>query len=128
MNTLALTMMKHKRLISIMVMTVFVAISLMSIAFGTDTAAIKALKDKLEKIAGTVRGFGAVVCIVCAVYIGIMFILSSVNPKLRDQAKGALWGILIGVIVLVLADQVAKVIVGLTGANSDIIEQTQDIK
>lgn len=120
MYSLMTKVVKYRRFTSIALATMFVLMGLLGTVMAASTEgaeAVQELHNKVESLGDQIKRFGVGVCVVCAVYIGVMFIASSVNPKLREQAKAGLWGLVFGVLVLVLSDQLANIIAGFTNSN-----------
>lgn len=116
MYTLMTNAVKHRRIISIVIMTMFALTGLVGTVFGT----AQDINDSFIALAKNIKNFGLVMCIVCSLYVGIMFMMSAVTPKLRDQAKAGLWGIAFGVVVLIFSNSIADIIAEFLNKSSEV--------
>lgn len=121
MNKLYLIMCKYRKLFTVTVAALFIIGSLFNIVFCAE--ALDNLNHSLESLATNIRSYAGVLCVICGVYIGVTFVFSAINPKLKDHAKGGLWGLLFGVLILLYADQVAYIIAELLGTDSSVLNR-----
>lgn len=59
---------------------------------------------------GKIRGVATVFIAFCALATAIMYMMSSVNPKLKDKAKDALIGLIIGIVIFALSSQIEGIV------------------
>lgn len=103
-----------RKILSFLGMTILLSLIAVGMAFAADPTSNEFAK-KVNEITGNVRLAATVIIALSAVITAIMYMMSSVNPKMKDNAKAALLGLIIGIIVLVLSDDIGKMIAGLVG-------------
>jgi formate hydrogenlyase subunit 3/multisubunit Na+/H+ antiporter MnhD subunit len=84
-------------------------VALFTLIFSTFVFATT-FSDKVDSITENVKIAATALVTLSAVVVAVMYMGSSVNPKLKDQAKAALLGLIIGVVVLVFAKDLANMI------------------
>lgn len=100
----------NKKLWSVVILAVVLTLSISVGVFADDLAGFitGTLVTNLKTIAGAF-------VVLAAVATAILYMAGSVNPKLKDKGKDALYALIIGVIVLVLSDNIQGWIKGLAG-------------
>lgn len=122
MGKLYLIMAKHSKLVALSILTLSIVLLFVNTAFSSDEA-LDNVHKSLEVLAGNIRSFAKVICFICAIYIGLMFVLSAINPKLKDNAKGGLWGLVFGVLIILFAKDIAYIITELTGTDIESLSR-----
>lgn len=85
---------------------------------GTDIATIECLIPLFKNIISTISVFVGVVLFVVLIVSGFTYLTAGSDPKRMEKAKGALSGALMGLVVVVLAYLIIRLISIFTGVES----------
>ena len=97
-------MLMNKKLWSVVLLSVVLTLAMSIGVFAADelkTFISNTLTPRLQGIAG-------VFVVLAAIATAILYMAGSVNPKMKDKSKDALYALIIGVIVLVLSGKIQE--------------------
>lgn len=120
MDNIIVKIASRRKLVVSIVLAMYVLAAVAGIAFGD---ALDTVHSSLANLGSNVRSFGGILCVVSAIYVGLMFVLSAINPKLKDNAKNGMWGLLFGVLILLFSDQITYIIAELTGNSGNALNR-----
>ncbi len=92
-----------KKVVSVIFLVVVLTLLMSMCVFADFNSTISTLNSKI-------RGVATVFIAFCALATAIMYMMSSINPKLKDKAKDALIGLIIGIVIFALSDQIGSMV------------------
>lgn len=103
---------KTRKVLSLVLVVVFMTLMLTMNVFAAED-----FQTGLTKIANNIKGVATVFIIFCALATAILYMASALNPSLKNKAKDALFGLIIGIIIFALSTQIAGWVVSITGGD-----------
>lgn len=84
------------------------------LAMSTAVFAATSIEDFITgTLVANLKSIAGAFVVLAAIATAILYMAGSVNPKLKDKGKDALYALIIGVIVLVLSDSIKGWIAGI---------------
>lgn len=108
---------KSKKVWSVVLLAVVLVLAMGTFVFaaevtGSDSTLSSFIKDTLT---GRLQGIAGAFVVLSAIATAILYMAGAVNPKLKEKGKDALYALIIGVIVLVLAGNIQEWIKSVIG-------------
>ena len=96
---------KLKKVLSVILLVVVMTVIMSVYVFADFDSTVTTINENI-------RGVATVFIAFCALATAILYMSSSVNPKLKGTAKDALIGLIIGVVIFALSDSIGEMICG----------------
>lgn len=97
--------MKMKKIFSVILLVAVLTLIMSTCVYADFNSTVNGINTKIRAVSTVFIAF-------CALATAIMYMMSSVNPKLKNNAKEALVGLIIGIVIFALSDKIGEMVQG----------------